>query len=149
MGAGAAARARAEQVARTELAERVAAFRAVAPRVSPSGRTVIVVDDGVATGATLKAALRAIASLGPARLVVALPGGPADTLSEIGEMPGVDELVVLTVPRDFYAVGQLYDRFEQVATQAVCDALERNRSRARSLPAGGRAESSRSGEAPR
>jgi putative phosphoribosyl transferase len=119
-------------LARRELEERVATYRAVAPRLPLAGRTLIVTDDGVATGATLKAALAALRKESPARTVVALPGGAPDTLEEIRGMPGVDEVVVLTVPRMFWAVGQLYDVFDQVSTDAVCAALRRFRSRRRS-----------------
>jgi predicted phosphoribosyltransferase/pimeloyl-ACP methyl ester carboxylesterase len=138
---GAAARKRALALARRDLEERVAAYRAVVPRAPLAGRTLVVADDGVATGATLKAALKALHELGPARLVVALPGGPGETLDEIRGMHGVDEVVALATPAEFWAVGQLYDSFEQVSTEAVCAALRRFRGRrgaSNAAPARGR-----------
>jgi putative phosphoribosyl transferase len=127
------ARARERQLAlaRRELEERLALYRSVAPRVPLAGRTLVVTDDGVATGATLKAALEALRKESPARLVVALPGGAADTLDQIRAMPGVDEVVALAVPAEFYAVGQLYDAFDQVSSEEVCAALRRFRARRR------------------
>jgi putative phosphoribosyl transferase len=145
LGLDSAAKERALEMSRSDLEERVAAYRVVAPRIPIAGRKLIVVDDGVATGATLKAGLRALANLGPARLTVALPGGPADTLDEIRAMEGVDEVVVLKVPEDFYAVGQLYDRFDQVSTEAVCAALRKRRRRPAANAAGPRPASAREG----
>lgn len=147
LGLSAQEREHALVVARRDLDERLAAYRAVAPRIPLTGRAVIVIDDGVATGATLEAALRAIAELAPARLVVALPGGPEDTLAEIRQLPGVDELVVLLVPSDFEAVGQLYERFDPVATEAVLDALRRRRAGQRREP-GSRSAPPRAQELP-
>jgi putative phosphoribosyl transferase len=129
LGIGAAAKERALALARRDLEERVATYRAVARRARLAGRTLIVTDDGVATGATLKAALEALRRESPARLVVALPGGPADTIEEIRGMKGVDEVVVLTTPVDFWAVGQLYDSFDQVSSETVCEALRKRRRR--------------------
>jgi predicted phosphoribosyltransferase/dienelactone hydrolase len=120
---------RALELARRDLEERVATYRAVAPRAPLEGRTLVVTDDGVATGATLKAALKALHALVPARLIVALPGGSGDTLDEIRHMQGVDELVALATPAEFWAVGQLYDVFTQVSTEAVCAALRKARRR--------------------
>ena len=143
MGLGEAERERQLGQARSELEERLASYRAVAPRGELRGRTVIVVDDGVATGATLRAAIEAIRREGPARLVVALPGGPEDTLEEIACLDGVDELVVLATPEHFWAVGQLYDSFGQVSTDEVCDALRVARRRRRPPPPPPRASGAR------
>jgi putative phosphoribosyl transferase len=122
---GRALRAELERV-RAELADRVAEYRAVMPRIPIAGRTLVVVDDGVATGATLKAALAALREQRPARLVVALPGGAPDTLDEIARNPGVDELVALARPSPFFAVGELYDEFAPVSSQRVCEVLRRH-----------------------
>jgi predicted phosphoribosyltransferase/alpha/beta superfamily hydrolase len=121
--------------ARRELEERLATYRAVLPRADIKDRTVIVTDDGIATGATLKAALVAIAGQGALRLIVALPGGPARTLDEIRAFEGVDEVIALSVPEFFVAVGQLYDSFAQVSADEVCDALRRSRERRSALAA--------------
>jgi predicted phosphoribosyltransferase len=96
-----------------------------------AGRTLIVTDDGVATGATLRAALAALRKEAPRRLVVALPGGAGETLEDIRGTPGVDEVVVLSVPAVFFAVGQLYDSFDAVSSEEVCAVLRRFRARRR------------------
>jgi predicted phosphoribosyltransferase/alpha/beta superfamily hydrolase len=134
LGLGDAERDRELKRARRELEEHVSTYRAVAPRADIKGRTVLAIDDGVATGATLKAALAAIQREGVSRLVVALPGGPRDTLEEIARLPGVHQVVAVAVPRDFYAVGQLYDSFASVSTDEVCAALRRDRERRRIAP---------------
>jgi putative phosphoribosyl transferase len=111
---------------RKELAERTRQYRAVRPRAKLDGRAaVIVVDDGVATGATLKAAIVALGKLGVTPLVVALPGGSAETLDEIARMPEVSRVAALARPEPFFAVGQLYDEFEPVSSAEVCAALKR------------------------
>ena len=131
LGLGDADRARELKRARRELEEHASTYRAVAPRVEIKQRTVLAIDDGVATGATLKAALAAIQREGAARIVVALPGGARDTLEEIARLPGVHQVIAVAVPRDFYAVGQLYDSFDPVSTDEVCAALRRDRERHR------------------
>jgi putative phosphoribosyl transferase len=118
---------------RRELEQRVAEYRVVMPRIPVEGRTIIVVDDGVATGATLRAAVTALAKERVERLVVALPGGDSATLEEISRLPGVDDFVALARPEPFFAVGQLYDEFDQVSSEAVCDALRRHRAWQREL----------------
>jgi putative phosphoribosyl transferase len=126
LGVDEADRQRELERSRKELAERTRQYRAVRARAKLDGRAaVIVVDDGVATGATLKAAIVALGKLGVTPLVVALPGGSAETLDEIARMPEVSSLVALARPEPFFAVGQLYDEFEPVSSAEVCAALER------------------------
>ena len=129
-----ARRAELERV-RRELEERVAEYRVVMPRIPVEGRTVILVDDGVATGATLEAAIMALSRERIGRLVVALPGGSPSTLEEIARLPGVDELVALARPDPFFAVSQLYDNFDPVASWQVCDALRCHRAWRRQIAA--------------
>mgnify|MGYP005849124225 CR=1 FL=1 len=93
------------------------------PRPSLTGRTVILVDDGIATGATMKAALAAARQAGAARLVVATPVAPADTLAELREL--ADMVVVLMTPAGFAAVGQFYEDFTQIEDGMVIDLLRR------------------------
>lgn len=92
-------------------------------RVDPKGRVVIVVDDGIATGATVKAALRAIRKREPERLVLAVPVAPPETIVELRRE--VDEIVCLETPSPFGAIGYFYVDFTQVDDAAVAAALAR------------------------
>lgn len=96
-------------VARRELVEREQRLRGERQRPSPAGRTVIVVDDGLATGATMRAAVRAVRTAGPQRLVVAVPVGPPDACAEVAEL--ADDLVCPLRPISFGAVGEWYADF--------------------------------------
>ena len=87
----------------------------------PAGRIVIVVDDGLATGATMIAALHALRQRAPARLVCAVPVAPAETVETVRAY--CDEVVCLATPPDFHAVGQFYRRFPQVEDEEVIAAL--------------------------
>lgn len=89
--------------------------------VSVAGRTVIVVDDGLATGATARAALQVLQSLKPARVVLAVPVAPASTLQVLA--PLVDTIVCLWTPEPFFAVGAHYRDFRQVGDEEVLAAL--------------------------
>ncbi|MDR7418465.1 MAG: phosphoribosyltransferase [Armatimonadota bacterium] len=102
---------------RQEIARRVTAYRGDRALPDLSGRTAIVVDDGIATGATLVAALRAARGLGPARLVAAVPVAPPEGLARLARE--ADEVVCLSAPTTFYAVGQFYDDFRQVEDDEV------------------------------
>lgn len=86
-----------------------------------AGKTVIVVDDGIATGATMKAALDALRQAGAARLILAVPVAPASALAEFE--PLVDQTVCLHSPCDFVAVGAHYRDFRQVSDREVAEAL--------------------------
>jgi putative phosphoribosyl transferase len=99
------------------LAERERRYRGARPPVDPSGRTVIVVDDGIATGSTMKAAVRALKAAGAQRVVVAVPVAPPDTLRELESL--ADEVVCLQAPRMFSAVGQWYEDFSQTEDDEV------------------------------
>ena len=92
-----------------------------------TGKTVIVVDDGVATGATVNSALRLIRAQQPARLILALPVAPADTIAKLEEH--ADEVVCLQTPSPFYAVGAHYTDFAQVSDEEVIELLERAHAR--------------------
>ena len=121
-----------------EIERRRHAYRGDAPPVEVAGRTVIVVDDGIATGGTVKAALRGLRKAGPARLVLAVPVAPAETLREIAD--DCDEIVCLAQPYPFYAVGAHYAVFDQTSDEEVVRLLEasrRDRASAASRPAHG------------
>lgn len=85
--------------------------------INPSGRTVIVVDNGIATGATMIAALRSVREQSPAKLIAAVAVLPISTLKVIREY--ADEVVYLDTPQDFFAVGQYFEDFSQVTDQEV------------------------------
>ena len=86
-----------------------------------AGRTVILVDDGLATGVTAEAALHSLLRHDPQRLILAVPVCAADTRDRLRHL--VDELICLQVPDNFYAVGQWYDRFEQTTDGEVLELL--------------------------
>lgn len=114
-------REKARQLA--EISRRRALYGAARPRVSPAGRVAIVVDDGIATGATMRAALRALRHAGPRWLVLAVPVAPAETLAELsGE---ADEIVCLETPDDFLAIGDYYTRFPQLTDEETIAILDR------------------------
>ena len=85
--------------------------------LSVKGKTAIVVDDGIATGASVRAALKALEKRAPAKIILAVPVAPADTLNTLREL--TDEIICLEKPYPFYAVGAHYKDFPQVDDQAV------------------------------
>ncbi len=91
--------------------------------IDPAGRTVIVVDDGLATGATMRAALASVRAMHPARLVCAVPVAAPESLAAVEEL--CDEVVCLMAPPDFYAVGQFYRNFLPVDDDTVVAELAR------------------------
>src|ERR1700736_2455240 len=87
-----------------------------------AGRTVIIVDDGIATGSTVRTALRAIARIGAGKIVLAVPVAPEDALEELRKE--VDEIICLSTPSPFLAVGAHYAEFGQLADADVISLLE-------------------------
>lgn len=101
--------------------ERAIRYRQKRKALPLENKTVILVDDGIATGATMKAAIMAIRKRSCARLVVAVPVAPPDTLTEI--QPMVDDLICLQAPEMFFAIGNWYQDFSQTSDDEVCDLL--------------------------
>ena len=87
------------------------------PPIDPLGRIAIVVDDGIATGASMIAALHSVRARNPAKLVCAIPVAPPDSVEQV--RPYADEVVCLETPEDFMAVGQFYRSFPQVEDEDV------------------------------
>jgi erythromycin esterase-like protein/predicted phosphoribosyltransferase/predicted alpha/beta-hydrolase family hydrolase len=115
-----------EQATRRELKEierRRALYLGARPHVSPKGRTAIVVDDGLATGATAKAALRALRRLGAGRIVLAVPVAPADALEEM--RAEADDVICLAVPQPFFGVGAFYGDFHQLSDSETLGLLHK------------------------
>jgi len=116
-----------DQICRRELQEierRRKVYLQNRPPLDPAGKIAIVIDDGVATGATMRAALRATRMRHPKKLVLAVPVGAYDSIEELrGE---VDEVVCLSAPEDFGALGYYYEDFRQLSDQDVIDILDRS-----------------------
>lgn len=111
------------QLQRLELDRRERLYRGGRPAPELRGRTVILVDDGIATGATVRAAIQVVRSQQPARLVLAAPVGQASVLEQLARE--VDELVCPLAPADLYAIGLWYDHFPQLRDDEVRTLLSR------------------------
>ena len=106
-----------------ELQRREKAYRGERPRPALKGRTAILVDDGLATGATMRAAIKSLRQHNPARIVVAVPTAAPSTCDELADE--VDELVYVIAPEPFMAVGVWYEDFPQTSDDEVRDILQR------------------------
>lgn len=100
-----------------ELSQREKLYRSHRPTLEVSGKTVILVDDGLATGLTMRVAVRAIKKLRPARIVVAVPVGAMDSINLIAGQ--VDEVICILTPEPFHAVGLWYEDFSQTSDAEV------------------------------
>lgn len=114
-----------EEAARDELRRRVARYRGGRPRERVAGRLVVVVDDGIATGATARAACQVARAQGAARVVLAVPVAAVDAIAALAEV--ADEVVCLETPDWFGSVGQWYAEFGQTPDEQVVALLERAR----------------------
>jgi putative phosphoribosyl transferase len=115
-----------------EIERRRRLYAAGRPRIEPRDRTAIVVDDGIATGATVEAALHAVRRAGPKRLVLAVPVAPPDTIERL--RPQVDEIECLMTPAWFGAIGAFYTDFRQLSDAEVIALLERAAARGSGEP---------------
>jgi predicted phosphoribosyltransferase len=106
-----------------ELERRERLYRGNRPPPGVRGKTVILIDDGLATGSTMLAAVQALRKLGPARIVVAVPVASPDTCELLKSE--VDEIVCAATPEPFYAVGLWYQDFSQTTDEEVRELLER------------------------
>ena len=113
-----------DAIAREEQAElerREQAYRGGRPPLDVRHRTVVLIDDGLATGSTMKAAVQAVRALGPARIIVAVPVASPDTCREFATI--ADDIVCALAPEHFAAVGQWYDDFRQTTDEEVRELL--------------------------
>jgi len=111
-----------ERRERLELAARTDRYRQGRDRIGLAGRTAVVVDDGVATGSTAAVACRIVRALGASRVVLAVPVGPASVLHAFD---GADDVVAVSSPRDFEAVGRYYVDFSPTGDDEVLELLDR------------------------
>lgn len=106
-----------------ELARREHAYRAGKPPPSVAGKTVVLVDDGVATGATMEAGVEAVRALGPERIVVAVPTSSREAAERLAAT--ADQVIALSIPEPYMAVGAWYEVFDQLSDAEVADYLAR------------------------
>jgi predicted phosphoribosyltransferase len=121
-----------ERVAANELKElerRERTYRGDRPKLELSNKIIILIDDGLATGATMRAAAAAVKTKSPAKIVIAVPTAARDTCEAFGKE--VDEIICIATPEPFYGVGAWYGDFSQTTDKEVCDLLEK----AKALPA--------------
>lgn len=112
-----------ERRERKELERRDRAYRGKRPAPELRGKRVILIDDGLATGATMRSAIKAARTLGPAMIVVAVPMAPEDTVAALKQE--ADEVVCLATPEPFVAIGRWYVEFSQTSDAEVKDLLAR------------------------
>jgi len=105
-----------------EIRRRQAAYRKGRPPVAVAGRAVIVVDDGIATGGSIRAALRGVKRMAPKKVVLAVPVAPSDTIESLRSE--ADEIVCLDTPEYFMAIGEFYEDFSQTNDDEVIELLE-------------------------
>jgi predicted phosphoribosyltransferase len=105
----------------SEITRRQKLFRAVRPKAPAAGRSVIVTDDGIATGSTMIAALQAVKTQNPREVIVAVAVASPDRLEDV--RPWCDDVACLLAPEDFWAIGQFYEDFRQVEDEEVLGLL--------------------------
>lgn len=113
---------------RREIERRLMVYRGEVPYPNLTNRVVIIVDDGVATGSTIKAALASLRKKKVKQVVIAVPVGPANTIQELEGK--ADRVVCLFEPEEFYAIGQFYENFDQTTDEEVIRLLKLSREEA-------------------
>ena len=119
---------------KSEIERRLKVYRQNEPYPNLKGRDVIVVDDGIATGSTMKAALASVKNRGARTVTVAVPVGPPSTIEELKKR--ADRVVCLYTPEYFQAIGQFYIDFNQTTDEEVIELLKQNKQRSREKQAG-------------
>ena len=102
--------------------QRLKLYRSGRPPLDVNGKIVLLVDDGVATGATMEAAIKSLRSLSAQKIVVVVPVGPPDSMAKLESI--ADEVVCLATPQSFYAVGQFYEEFGQTSDEEVISLMQ-------------------------
>lgn len=120
---------------RVELQRRAGRFRGTRPRLPLEGKTAVIVDDGLATGSTARAACQVARAQGAYRVVLAVPVAPPGWTTRLGD--DADELIAVETPRRFYAIGQFYDDFSQTSDAEVVACLDAAAERAQGAAAAG------------
>jgi putative phosphoribosyl transferase len=113
------------EIQKQEIQRRMGLYRQNEPYPNLTGRDVIVVDDGIATGSTMKAALASVKNSGAKSVTAAIPVGPPSTIEELKRQ--ADCVVCLFMPESFYAIGEFYDDFSQTTDEEVIELLRKNR----------------------
>jgi len=109
---------------RQEIQRRFKEYRGPKPEIDLKNKTVILVDDGLATGLTMEVALREVREKNPHRIILAVPVAPPETIERLKKI--VEEAIVLSIEPMFFAVGQFYDDFSQVSDEEVKNLLKDN-----------------------
>jgi len=118
---------RVTEMEKAELQRRESIYRGATPPLDPAGKIVILVDDGIATGSTMRAAVTVVRSCRPQRIVIAVPIAPVSTAKELRDV--ADDFVAIVTADDFVGVGRWYDDFRQVSDQVTRDLHELARQR--------------------
>jgi putative phosphoribosyl transferase len=105
------------------LRERYRQYMAGRPPVELKGKTVILTDDGLATGSTMQAAVELVRNSNPEKIVIAIPVAPRDTIEKMKRI--ADEVICEFVPQEFYGVGQFYENFDQVSDTEAIELLKK------------------------
>jgi putative phosphoribosyl transferase len=113
---------RVTEIEKTELQRRELTYRGTASPFDPAGKIVILVDDGIATGSTMRAAVAVVRSRDPQRVVIAVPTAPVSTAKELRSV--ADDFISIITPDAFVGVGQWYDDFRQVSDEVTRDLYE-------------------------